>query len=243
MRNHNKEFQDNQERKYAYEFDWVLRRYLLKTISPYFISEGNALELGCFMGDMTEMLLKYFQDMTVIEGSSELCLAVTQRFPGRLETINSTFEKAQINDKFENIFLIHTLEHLDDPIAVLSKIKEWLTPNGRLFVAVPNAHALSRQIAVKMGLISFNSSVTDGEHLHGHRRTYSMDILEYHLQAAGYRCLKSGGVLLKPLANFQFDKALAAGIVDEAYLNGCYELGKLYPDLCASIFLICEKGD
>ena len=54
--------------------------------------------------------------------------------------------------------------------------------------------------------------------------------------------MQRGGVIFKPLANFQFDAALAAGTIDEAYIEGCYQLGMIYPDLCASVYLICEKG-
>lgn len=54
--------------------------------------------------------------------------------------------------------------------------------------------------------------------------------------------MQRGGVIFKPLANFQFDKALADGLIGDAYLEGCYQLGMVYPDLCASVYLICEKG-
>jgi len=51
------------------------------------------------------------------------------------------------------------------------------------------------------------------------------------------------GIFFKALANFQWDQVIPAGIVDEAYLDGCYRLGQRYPDLCSSIFLVCERGD
>ncbi|CAO4149460.1 hypothetical protein PKCBPO_02931 [Methylorubrum thiocyanatum] len=35
---------------------------------------------------------------------------------------------------------------------------------------------------------------------------------------------------------------LKTDIVSPAYLDGCYALGQLYPDLCASIYLVCERG-
>jgi hypothetical protein len=45
-----------------------------------------------------------------------------------------------------------------------------------------------------------------------------------------------GGILFQPLANFQFDRALKDNIVGDDYLNGCFELGKSYPELCASVY-------
>jgi 2-polyprenyl-3-methyl-5-hydroxy-6-metoxy-1,4-benzoquinol methylase len=242
MRDLNAEHKDTTRRRYAYDFDWILRKYLLMAISPYFAAGDKALELGCYQGDMTEQILSYFNFVTVIEGSSELCQIVAKRFPSRVGVINATFEEAKLEAKFDAIFLVHTLEHLDDPVGVLSKIKHWLTLKGRLFIAVPNANALSRQIAVRMGLVQYNTAVTSAEREHGHRMTYTMDQLEYHIREAGLRAVHSGGVLVKPLANFQFDKALEQGIIDQAYLDGCYELSKLYPDLCASLYAVCEAG-
>ena len=53
--------------------------------------------------------------------------------------------------------------------------------------------------------------------------------------------IDAGGVLVKPLANFQFDQAIALGIVGDAYLDGCNELAKTYPELSASLFAVCAK--
>jgi 2-polyprenyl-3-methyl-5-hydroxy-6-metoxy-1,4-benzoquinol methylase len=240
MRSHNLEYQDNQGRKYSYDFDAVIRRYMLKTFEPQFIRGGSVLELGCHKGDMTEQILEYFPAVTAIEAASDLVAGVRARFPGRANVILSTFEDASLPDRYDNVFLIHTLEHLDHPVEVLARIRQWLSPSGRLFVAVPNANALSRQIAVRMGLIEHNAAVTPAEAQHGHRRTYSMDVLLSDVRHAGYRLDDHGGILVKPLANFQFDQALASGIVNEAYLQGCHELAKMYPDLSASLYAVCS---
>jgi len=243
MRNHNREYQDNKERKYAYDFDTIIRRYLLQTLERHFMRKGSVLELGCYKGDMTAQILEYFPAVTAIEAASELAEIVSKRFPGRVNVVTATFEDAQLGQRFDNIFLVHTLEHLDDRVQVLGKIRQWLTPAGRLFVAVPNANALSRQIAVRMGLIEYNAAVTPGEAQHGHRCTYSMDVLLSELRRARYRLEDYGGVLVKPLANFQFDQAIAAGIVSDAYLQACNDLAKIYPDLSASLFAVCSSPE
>jgi len=143
-----------------------------------------------------------------------------------VSVIVAILEEAEVVQRFDNVFLVHTLEHIDDPVAVLARIRNWLSAGGRLFVAVPNANALSRQIAVKMGLIEYNSAVTAGESEHGHRRTYSLDVLLSQLRHAGLPRGRLWGVLVKPLANFQFDRALEQGIIDEAYLDACHELAR-----------------
>ena len=35
---------------------------------------------------------------------------------------------------------------------------------------------------------------------------------------------------------------MGGDVISQAYLDGCYELGKEYPDLCASIYLVCGRG-
>jgi 2-polyprenyl-3-methyl-5-hydroxy-6-metoxy-1,4-benzoquinol methylase len=155
------------------------------------------------------------------------------------------FEAVHLKDgRYHNIFMTHVLEHVENPVRVLKRVNnEWLASGGRFFLACPNANAASRQIAVKMNLIDCNHGRTTDEEAHGHIRTYSLDLLECHARNAGLKVIHRGGIFFKPLANFQIDKAKAAGIIDDAYLEGCYALGQVYPDLCASIYLICEKGD
>jgi len=238
-RDYNAEYQDG-ARKYAYEFDTLLRRYMMRTLDP-FLPPGRALEMGCYLGDVTEMLAARYTDLTVIEASSELAGAAQKRLGARARFLQGMFETIDVAEHFDAIFLMHTLEHLDDPVHVLRRAGGWLNDSGRLFVVVPNANAPSRQIAVQMGLIPFNSAVTDAEREHGHRRTYSLDTLERDVVGAGLRIVHRGGVFFKPLANYQFDKLAGGDIVSDAYLEGCYRLGMHYPDLCASIYVVCDR--
>lgn len=240
VRDFNREFQDG-VRKYEYDFDGVVRRYLMKSLAPHFAA-GKALELGCFTGDMTELIAAVYPDLTVVEASSELVAATSRRLGGRVKFVTSTFETAELDGRYDAIFLVHTLEHLDDAVLVLRRIRGWLSDAGRLFVAVPNAHAPSRQIAVHMGLVAHPEAVTDAEREHGHRRTYSLETLERDVRAAGLSVIERGGVFFKALANYQFDRLMGGDVISQAYLDGCYELGKQYPDLCATVYLVCGRG-
>lgn len=47
-------------------------------------------------------------------------------------------------------------------------------------------------------------------------------------------------MFFKGLANFQLDAALQAGVINDAYLDGCYQLGLVYPDLCSTIYYVCQ---
>ena len=242
-RNYTQETRDNAERKYGYSFDYdVLHHYMIKAFEPL-VRPGNALELGSFEGRFTERLLGLFQHITCVEASGEAAEKARVALGERITAHEGLFESIQLEEKFDNIFLTHVLEHVDDAVGVLRRINdEWLSETGRLFLVCPNANAPSRQIAVKMGLISHNAAITPGEAQHGHHRTYSLDTLERDAVAGGLRVVQRSGIFFKALANFQWDKILNTDVISKEYLDGCYALGQIYPDLCSSIFLLCEKG-
>ena len=241
-RDYNAEGSQYGDRSYNYDFDEIVRRYMMRAFAPL-MPPGRALELGCYKGDSTKWLAERYDDLTVIEAGSDMVEAARVRVAPTVRFICSTFEECELDERFDTIFLINTLEHLDDPVGVLIKARNWLTPQGRLFVLVPNARAPSRQIAVKMGLITHTTAVTDAERRNGHRNTFAFDTLERVVRDAGLSAFTRGGLIFKGLANYQFDDALRHGIINEAYVEGCYQLGMQYPDLCASIYLVCGRED
>jgi 2-polyprenyl-3-methyl-5-hydroxy-6-metoxy-1,4-benzoquinol methylase len=242
-RNYNTELKDTADHKYAYNFDFdVMHKFMIRAFEPFY-KEGNCLELGSFKGDFTRRLTPNFSDITCVEASDEAVGIAKNEFGDKVKFINALFEEATLPEKYDNIILTHVLEHLDNPVSVMKRINdEWLSDTGRFFLVCPNANAPSRQIAVKMGLITHNSAITNAEAEHGHRITYSLDTLERDAKAAGLNVVYRSGIFFKALANFQWDQLLNTDIISPAYLEGCYQLGQVYPDLCSSIFLMCEKG-
>jgi 2-polyprenyl-3-methyl-5-hydroxy-6-metoxy-1,4-benzoquinol methylase len=202
------------------------------------------LELGSFRGDFTRRLTAHFSDITCVEASGDALAVARAALGDRVHFVQGTFEQVPLDRRYDNVILTHVLEHLDDPVGILRRVgDEWLTQTGRVFLACPNANAPSRQIAVHMGLITHNAAVTDAERAHGHRITYSHDTLERDARAAGLKVVHRSGIFFKALANFQWDRLLSTDIISPEYLEGCYQLGHVYPDLCSSIFLLCERGD
>lgn len=242
-RDYNKELKDTSDHKYAYNFDFdVMHRFMIRAFEGFY-KKGSCLELGSFKGDFTRRLLSHFQDITCVEASDEAIKLARKEFGDRVTFINQLFEEAVLPRTYDNIILTHVLEHLDNPVAVMKRINnEWLSDTGRFFLVCPNANAPSRQIAVKMGLITHNTAITPAEAAHGHRITYTLDTLERDARAAGLKVIHRSGIFFKALANFQWDRLLNTDIISDAYLEGCYDLGQVYPDLCSSIFLLCEKG-
>lgn len=242
-RDFDKEWKDTKDHKYAYSFDFdVMHPFMLRSFVPFF-RPGNVLELGSFKGDFTRRLVPHFGKITCVEASREAVEQARSEFGEKANILHGTFEEIKLPTVYDNIILTHVLEHVDDPVRVLGRVnREWLSETGRFFLVCPNANAPSRQIAVKMGLISHSSAITPAEKEHGHRITYSLDTLERDARLAGLNVIHRSGIFFKAMANFQWDKLLATDIISKEYLEGCFQLGQVYPDLCSSIFLVCEKG-
>jgi 2-polyprenyl-3-methyl-5-hydroxy-6-metoxy-1,4-benzoquinol methylase len=242
-RDYDRELKDTPARKYAYTFDLdVMHPFMLRSFEP-FCGDGSLLELGSYTGEFTARLARRFTDVTCVEASGEAVAAARQRLGDAVRIVHSTFETVRLDRRFDHIVLTHVLEHLDDPVGVLRRVNdEWLSERGRFFLVCPNGNAASRQIAVHMGLISHNAAITPAEREHGHRITYTLDTLERDARAAGLNVIHRSGIFFKALANFQWDRLLATDIISPEYLEGCYRLGHRYPDLCSSIFLVCERG-
>lgn len=242
-RDYNRELTDAAGSRYAYGFDLdVIHPFMIRSFEPFF-RRGSLLELGSSKGDFTLRLRPHFDDLTCVEASNEAIAEARGKLGAHVNFVNAVFETVTLPRRYDNIVLTHVLEHLDDPVRVLRRVNdEWLAEGGRFFLVCPNANAASRQIAVKMGLISHNAAVTPAESAHGHRCTYSLDTLERDAMAAGLKVVHRSGIFFKALANFQWDRLLQTDIVSKDYLEGCFQLGQQYPDLCSSIFLMCERG-
>ena len=243
QREYNVEIKDTADHRYAYSFDFdVMHPFMIRSFEPFF-RQGSLLELGSFKGDFTKRFLERFDDVTCVEASGDALAEAKDKLGDKVKFIHSRFETVALPQRYDNIVLTHVLEHLDDPVQVLKRInEEWLSDGGRLFLVCPNANAGSRPIAVKMGLSSHHAAVTPSEAEHGHCCTYSLDTLERDAVAAGLNVVHRSGIFFKALANFQWDRLLQTDIVSKEYLQGCFQLGQQYPDLCSSIFLLCESG-
>lgn len=241
MRNYDQEALDIEGKKYSYTFDALMRRYMMDTFKHH-LREGKTLELGCHKGDFTSLLVDRFDDVTVVEASRDMADEVATRFGDRVKMIHGMIEEVDLKPEYDNIFLINVLEHLDDPVVALKKIKTFLSESGRLFVVVPNAWAMSRVLAQEMGIIKENTDVTEGERCHGHRRTYGEGKLESDIKNSGLWIEELSGIFYKPLANYQFDLALESGIVTKEYMDACYRFGKkLDASATASLYAICGR--
>jgi len=223
----------------------VIRELTYRTIEPYLKKEQSVLELGCSDGYMTEMLAKKVKHLDVVDGSKFFFNKATADFKKKeitnVEFYLSLFETFETNKKYDLVIASFILEHVLDPQKVLEVIYNILKEEGLLIVVVPNANALSRQLALQMNLYKSLKELTEHDHKVGHRRVYDTTDLNNELIKANFATIEKGGIMLKFLADFQLDQLYKHKILKEEQIEGLFKLGKLYPDLCGGIYSVCKK--
>jgi 2-polyprenyl-3-methyl-5-hydroxy-6-metoxy-1,4-benzoquinol methylase len=218
----------------------VMRDLIVRTFSP-FIRRGRALELGCEIGYMTEKLSKLVDHIDIVDGAQEFLDMTKERHISNASYFNCLFEEFESKPIYDWVFANHVLEHLQDVPTVLNMVKRVLKPSGYLFVTVPNAKALSRQLARHMGVIKDLYELTPNDIRGGHRRVYDKVLLKREMKNNGLDIILQGGIFFKPFADFQLDKMINSKIIGEQQIEGLYSLGDDYPDMCADIYAICKN--
>ncbi len=214
------------------DFDKRLIRYRYETIKPK-LTGNRGLELGPAEGEMTNFLRHDFDTLTVVEGSSEL-LAKIPDYKNVIK-VHALFEEFRPEKPFDSIIIEHVLEHVDDPVGLLMRVKQWLAPGGRLFLGVPNGHSIHRLAAVKMGMLDNPCELNPRDHALGHRRVYTPESFRSDIEKTGLQIVEMGGVYFKPLSNGQIQENWS-----EEMIQGFFELGKDFPDLAAEIYTVCR---
>lgn len=215
-------------------------RYCYKIFRRYIRPGDKVLEMGPAEGTMTELLLQDGFEVEVCEGSSTFAHMLRERFsppPHSLVVHEALFEEwCGPEDRFDVIILGHVLEHVEDPVAILQRLKDWLVPGtGRVLIAVPNARSLHRQAAVIMGLIPTEYAMSEKDLHHGHRRIYNPESLRADFIAAGLSIEVFGGYWLKPLSDVQLQEQWSP-----EQLSAYMALGERYPDIAAELFIVAS---
>ena len=154
------------------DFDKRLIGFRYKTLRPH-LRGTVGLELGPAEGQMTQFLKEDFESLTVVDGASTL-LDLIPNYPNLIK-VHSLFEDFDPSSKFDTIVMEHILEHVDQPVQLLQRIKEWLAPEGRILLGVPNGSSIHRLAATKMGLLKEPCELNHRDLAQGHRRVYTRE--------------------------------------------------------------------
>lgn len=105
----------------------------LPLVRPFLKPEDDVLEIGSSTGYFLDDVRGYVKSVTGMEPSQAYCEYANSI---GVKTHQSLDELS--GNRYDVIFLYYVLEHLRDPIGYMSSLSNWLKPNGRILLEVPN---------------------------------------------------------------------------------------------------------
>lgn len=206
----------------------------IEIIKRYDFEGKSALEVGCGSGLSTEKLCGLFRDIEVIEPSAKNIQLLRRRAPD-VVCHNLLLEDFKAQRKYDFVFFLNVIEHVEDPISSLKALSLLVKDEGLIFISGPNCMSLNRRAGYKMGLLKSYDQMAPKDYEVGHRRLYTVDMLIDHCNQANLKVLSMKGMYLKPLSEAQMIK------LGDEVVRAFYALGEDVPQLCASLLAIATK--
>ncbi|MFN0186054.1 MAG: class I SAM-dependent methyltransferase [Aquabacterium sp.] len=222
--------------------DRWMRQFVLELIEPMLGPTAQVLEMGCSDGWLTEQLSTRSAAVLSVEGAAPFVDRLRARALPNVEVRHALFEDFDTPRRFDVVVLSYVLEHVVDPVALLAKAGGLLAPGGTVVAVVPNAKALSRQLAVACGFLTSEYQLTPNDDAHGHRRVYDAGSLGEDARRAGLHVRDQGGIFLKLLSDMQLDQLYESRFLTDTHVRGLAALGQRYPELCGSLYLLAGRS-
>lgn len=215
--------------------DKKLLALIVSEIIPI-ISGTDVLEMGFGDDQWTSKIIEKTGHTHIVDASSILLKTCKEKYKDNVTCYESFFEVFSPEKKFDTIIASYILEHVEDPVLVLSKAVNWLKEDGTLIAIVPHAGSLHRRLAVEMGLQKSTTDLGETDFQMGHRRVYSLSAFENDITKAGYKISDKIGLNLKLLP-----QGMMTQFSDEM-LVGLMKLGKSLPiEYASAIAFVCKK--
>lgn len=126
--------------KRAHFLSWL--HYTLKKNS------GRLLEVGCASGFLLKAFERHGWHVTGIEISATAARYAREKLG--LKVMTGEIEETHIGDEsYDVILLLHTLEHLPNPVSALIELAKHMKQDSRLIIQVPNAASLEARLQGK----------------------------------------------------------------------------------------------
>ena len=152
---------------------------------------------------------------------------------GSRQIIEGFFETFAVPHRFDIIEAGFILEHVDDPAFILRRLHEFLAPGGRIFLAVPNARSLHRQLGHMAGLLDDMYVLSPSDFALGHKRYFDVEAISTLIRDAGFDVAKTEGMFLKPFTTGQLNTLNLPPAVWQALMK----ISAGYPDLSNAIYI------
>jgi len=176
------------------------RRYMqyLRLIRKYKPS-GSLLDIGAANGTGSALLHEYGYDVNCIEPEDNKALIITNKhgLPLVANDIEKFLNRTSIK-QYDVVVFAHCLEHLDNPVKVMRKIRRAIKPDGLLYLEVP----------IMKNFVTWS----DALYL-THKSNFTKETLTYLTETCGFETLETRrfrhsrsepldfGMVLRPIQN------------------------------------------
>ena len=116
----------------------ALSRY--RALAPFLNKGGRVLDAGAGGGEVVYVLRRFGFDAVGLEPDEQYARHAREALGVPVET--GFVQDASFSPgAFDVVTMYHALEHVEDPLAILSRIRSWIAEKGVLLIEVPNAEA------------------------------------------------------------------------------------------------------
>ena len=154
------------EPSYQYQLE-DLNLGIVELLRP--LHRGDVLDVGCGRGRLGAELESMGYRVTGIENNPLACETARTRLTEVLEvdcTDLGALGAALGDRKFDWLLAADVFEHLTDPAGALRSYRDYLTPNGRLVLSLPNVAVWDNRFRILAGRFTYkDSGVMDRTHL------------------------------------------------------------------------------
>jgi 2-polyprenyl-3-methyl-5-hydroxy-6-metoxy-1,4-benzoquinol methylase len=180
--------------------EYAHQEYCMTWLSGFLNEKTNVLAMGYGDGVQAKILYQACKNLTILEGSKLLNELASVTLPNAT-CIHTLFEEFNPVEKFDLVIATFVFEHVNDPVELLRKMKNWINDDGKIIIVVPNKESIHRKLAVLMGLQPKLDTLSERDINVGHQRVYSFDTLEQDAKDAGYKVNLRYAFTLKCLPN------------------------------------------
>jgi len=200
----------------------------------------NILEIGCG-NDSIFNYYKEFDSAAIIEPSDVFFHKTKDAFSGSLNvTIHNGFLEEisnKVKPDFDFIILSGLLHEVENPKALLESMRKLCLDNTIAHINVPNNKSLHLLWAYSAGLISSIGNLTPTALDLQQNSTFDMNSLKKMCEESRFKVIEKGSYFLKPFNHTKMQQCIDSKIIDDALLNGLYNIIEHIPELGSEIFV------
>jgi ubiquinone biosynthesis O-methyltransferase len=212
------------------------------TLAEPYVDGGPVLDVGCGNGYVSRALAERTGgEVLGIDVSAEgIEYARRENDHRRVRYQQVSVEEFEAAEAFSLITAYEVLEHVDEPVSVLSQMRSWLRPGGRLVFSTPNRSSLNRRIKTVPGLRQLYERVSslppDAAHP-GHVDEYHYKELLEMTATAGLEVERTGGaILLLP-----FPEAFPSLMRRRRFAELNVRSGDWRPSLATALYVVARR--